>query len=329
VQFNAICCRKVGKRFCFAVATLVAISATAAAQVQPPRTPGTSGVINPPGRSSVQPLTKDKLTILSTLKYVSDIDIAAQADGLITKLAADEGVMVRKDEPLIQMDIRLAQSELDVAAAELRAAEEQSKDTSEIDYSKAAYDVAKIAYDSMKTLLDRNAASESEAQKSWLESERSRLAIKVAELKHNKDLSQSEIAKAKRDAANVQIQLRSILAPFDGVVVKKDKDEFEWVRAGEPIMRLVAENRIRVIGSLKASELRIPAHKLKGAKATLFVELAAGIWDTSECTIGFVSSVVDLDNRYRIWAEIDNKQQDGQWVYREGMVAQMELANAQ
>ncbi len=323
MQFYPICHRIAWAPTCLALATIVAISANSEAQGQPPRTS------NPPVRSSVLPQTKDKLTVMCTLKYVSDVDIAAQADGLITKLAADEGMMVRKDESLIQMDIRLANSELQVADAELRSAEEQSKDTSEIDYSKAAFNVAKIAYDSMKTLLDKNAASESEAQKSWLESERSRLAIKVAELKHNKDVSQSEVAKAKRDAANVQIQLRSIIAPFDGVVVKKEKDEFEWVRAGEPILRLVAEDRIRVIGSLKAADLRIPAHRLKGAKATLFVELAAGIWDSSECTIGFVGSVVDLDNRYRIWAEIENKQQDGQWLYREGMVAQMELANAQ
>ena len=311
-------------RLSCALACAIALQAVGAAQ-QPPRT--NLPVPRQPAVAQRNEPKTDKLTISCTLKYVNDVDVAAQADGLITLLAADEGVSVKKGEPLIQLDVRLANSELQVAEAELRAAEEQSKDESEIAYSKAAYDVANIAYEASKELLAKNAESPAEAQKKWLEAERSRLAIKVAELKHNKDISQADIARSKRDAANVQIQLRSIIAPFDGVVVKREKDEFEWVRSGDPILRLVAEEKVRVIGSVKAVDLKRPVYQLKGTKAALSIEVVDGVWDSVECSVDFVASVVDLDNRYRVWAQIPNKQQDGQWVYREGMIAQLEIPN--
>ncbi len=278
----------------------------------------------PVGAPSLRPASGNMIRG-AVLKYINDVIIVAQSDGLIQKISADEGDMVTKETLLIQLDVRLAQSELKVAETELNAAIEQAKDESEIQYNEAAYEVAKIAYETSQRLLSKGSEAEAEAQKKWLEFRRSELAIDVAKLKNKKDKSQVDIAEAKRDAANVQIQLRSIESPFDGVVVLRERDEFEWVKAGEPILRLVAQDRLRVVGSVKASDLSIPVHRLKGAKVRIQIQISAEAVEVVNGQIDFVSPVEDLGARYRVWCEIPNRKEGTQWLYRDGMNANIEI----
>ncbi len=81
--------------------------------------------------------------------------MAAQADGLITQMDADEGDQIARGSLMIQLDDRLANSELDVTRKETEAAEEKAKDDSEIKYSNAASEVASKTIRSPNNCLPR------------------------------------------------------------------------------------------------------------------------------------------------------------------------------
>ena len=151
------------------------------------------------------------------------------------------------------------------------------------------------------------------------------MAITVAEVKNKQDLSAVGVSKAKMGAAEVQVQLRKIIAPFDGIVAEKLKDQHEWVRAGEVIMRLVSMEQLRVVGQVRVSQLSAAPHELLGAPANVDIELFPGKAERVVAKVDFVSPVMESSGGYRIWLQIPNIKSNDQWVFREGMPAKIEI----
>ena len=277
--------------------------------------------------SSTSTSSNGKIVIKNAnLKFVNDLDIASQADGLIQELVADEGDMLTKGELLVQLDDRLANSELAVTHKEVEAAKEKAKDDSEILYSRAAFNVAEIDYTKTKELNDRGSETDSELRKKWLEKRRAELAITVAELKNNQDKAAVEVASAKEGAAAVQVDLRKMLVPFDGIVAEKKKEKYDWVRGGEVLLRLVSMEQIRVVGQVRVDDLQAPPHELMNAPAIVDIELFPGKRERVEAKIGFVSPVLEVSGAYRVWVQIPNKKVNNQWLFREGMPATIEIS---
>ena len=274
------------------------------------------------------PSADGKIRINSAqLKYVRDqnLAIAAQADGLITELSVDEGNMVAANSLLIQLDDRLAKSELEVTNKEYLAALEKSKDDAEIKYSQAASDVAKKELEMAQDLDRRGAGTFSELIKKELEATRAELAINVAEMKNKQDVAAADVSLAKKGAAEVQIQLRKITAPFDGIVAEKIKARHDWVRAGDVILRLVSLQQLRVVGQVRPSQLSAAPHELVGAPASIEIEIYPGRVERVSAQVGFVSPEMEGQNGYNIWLQIPNIKSKDQWVFREGMPAKIEI----
>ncbi len=94
-----------------------------------------------------------------------------------------------------------------------------------------------------------------------LESRRAELAITVAQVKNNQDHKAAAVSNAKQGAALVQVELRKITAPFDGIVAEKRKEKYDWVRAGDVIMRLVSMEQLRVVGQVRVEQLQTAPHR--------------------------------------------------------------------
>ncbi len=270
-------------------------------------------------------MSDGKIVVTANLRFVNDQEVAAPADGLITLLDVDEGDIVSKGSLVGQLDDRLPKSELEVATKEYEAAVQKAKDKSEIEYSKASSEVAKEDYNITIELEKRGASNQLELQKKWLEYKRADLAITVAEVKNRQDVSASEVANAKRGAADVQIELRRIVSPFDGIVADKKKERHDWVRAGEIIMRLVSMEQLRVTGQVFSAQLKRAPHELVGTPVVIDIEVYPGKVERINGKIGYVSPVMDTSGGYKLWAQIPNMQSNGQWVFREGMPAKIEF----
>lgn len=275
--------------------------------------------------ANTAPMSDGKIIVTANLRFVNDQEVAAPADGLITLLDIDEGDLVAKGNLVGQLDDRLPKSELDVATKEYEAAVEKAKDKSEIEYSKASSEVAGEDLKITEELEKRGASNQLELQKKWLEAKRAELAITVAEVKNRQDVAASQVANAKRGAAEVQIELRRIVSPFDGIVADKKKEKHDWVRAGEIIMRLVSMEQLRVTGQVFSAQLKRAPHELVGAPVVIDIEVFPGKVERVNGKIGYISPVMDTSGGYKIWAQIPNMQSNGQWVFREGMPAKIEF----
>lgn len=105
-------------------------------------------------------------------------------------------------------------------------------------------------------------AQRAQANLSYLESEVSRLAsladahlaarTQLAELTSRRDLARNElhVAAAQIDQIEDRIRRTHIIAPVDGVVVRRFRDVNEYARQGEPLLRVVNPNDLQVRASV-------------------------------------------------------------------------------
>lgn len=259
------------------------------------------------------------------IKCMHKIQIAAQSDGLIDALLVEEGSAVKKGDLLLKIDDRMAAAELAVAVKELEAAEAQSKQTAHIDYAEKANAVSKEEYTEIKELFEKTrAASYSEVRKKLLEAQRSEAGVKVAEVDHQKDLSAAAIAAEKVSAAKVQLALRQITSTYDGVIVERLRDEGEWVKAGEPVFRLLHLNEMKVEAMVNLNGKSVA--QLQNAPMKVRVRIGGDHPDLLlDARINFVSSQIEVNNTVRVWARIQNRMLGDNWLLRDGMSGSVDI----
>ncbi len=316
----------------FAAIALLASSTVSVGQ-QPPSSalPPSRGYL--PGEIG-QTLSNGILRIRSAkLACVHNVQIAAQSDGLIQDLLVDEGFVVKKGDTLLNIDSRLAAAELEVATKELEAAVKQAEQTAEVEYAKKASAVADDEYASEKALFEKNSSSFSQANRKKLEAERSRLGIDVAVVKHENEGLAADVAKAKLAAAKVRLELYNVTAPYGGVIVERLRDQGEWIRSGEPVLRLTHMDEMKVEATVWLTE--IAPWQLEGAPIKVSVPLnsrAAGAANAQqieiESIIDFVSTEITSDS-VRITAKIANQKLGDTWLLLDGMTANIEIQLAQ
>ena len=124
-------------------------------------------------------------------------------------------------------------------------------------------------------------------------------------------------------AAQDGIERRRITAPIDGIVEEVFRHKGEWVQAGDPVMRLMRMDRLRVQGFLNAREFG--PEIIGNRPVRVDVELSGGRRETFRGRIVFVSARIQAGGQYRVWAEVENRQSASQWVLRPGMAATMTI----
>jgi multidrug resistance efflux pump len=140
---------------------------------------------------------------------------------------------------------------------------------------------------------------------------------------HDQELAKYEYhsKKAERDAAQLAIDRRTIRAPFDGEVVTIYRHQDEWVGPGDPILRLVRLDTMLVEGAIELSEY--DPHEVSGCDVTVEVDMAHSRKEQVTGRITYVSSLVRLDGRYIVRAEVANREEHGRWLLRDGVTATM------
>jgi macrolide-specific efflux system membrane fusion protein len=113
---------------------------------------------------------------------------------------------------------------------------------------------------------------------------------------------------------------------LDGVVVDVRRHVGEWVQPGDVVLHVVRLDRLRVEGFVKAAD--VPASRIRGRNVTVTVEVAGqGGKERHEVTgkVVFVSPLLQTGGDYRVWAEVKNQQQDGQWLLQPGQPVSMRI----
>ncbi|MCE2799950.1 MAG: HlyD family efflux transporter periplasmic adaptor subunit [Planctomycetaceae bacterium] len=286
---------------------------------------------NPIGlQSSAPTIAQDGvLRYKAILSFVNDIKVVAQTDGIILDILVDEGALVAKDSIMIQIDNRLANAEKEVAIKELESAKLKAEDDSQIKFSEASYEVATSVFNRSQDLYVKGVEPQDDWEKKRLEKIKAAFQIDVSKREQMINQAAVGVNQAKLNASMVQLELRTIKAPFSGVVASMQKERYDWVKAGEEILRLVALDKFRVKGTVRIAD---SPNTLEGAKAKVIIPVGGGQVEQIDGVVGFVSPESqgtgarnDGTQEYTVWVEIPNKQIGGKYLFRGTMDAVVEI----
>jgi multidrug efflux pump subunit AcrA (membrane-fusion protein) len=255
------------------------------------------------------------------LSIINEADIPAENAGVLTAVDVKEGDTVQEGAPVAQTDDREALARLRAAQAELAAAEEESKNDVRVRAARAAHRVAEAELVQAQATRDRarQSITDTELRRLELSAERYELETEVAQ----KELLIAQITKEAKqalvDQAQVMVDKLKILAPQDGIVVQVYKNRGEWVNPGDPVARVVRMDRLRVQGDVDANRY-LPAG-LDGKRVTVEVRLPSGPVKV-DGEITHVSQIVE-GSSFQVWADVENREENGYWVLRPGLEAEM------
>ena len=293
-----------------------------------PVNPLQSALQAPPGT----PLNSTQDGVLrykAILSFVNDIKVVAQTDGIILDILVDEGSLVAKDTTMIQLDNRLANAEKEVAVKELESAKLKAEDDSQIRFSAASYEVASSVFNRSQELYVKGVEPRDDWEKKQLEKIKAGFQIDVSKREQMINQAAVGVSTAKLNASLVQLELRTITAPFSGVVASMQKERYDWVKAGEEVLRLVSLEKFRVKGTVRITD---SPNALEGAKARVLIPVGAGKVEQIDGIVGFVSPESqgtgarnDGTQDYTVWVEIPNREVDGKYLFRGTMDAVVEI----
>ena len=153
--------------------------------------------------------------------------IPALAESRVMKYNFNEGAKFQSGKILAQLDKTVYKQRLLKIEASLKEA-------------KASLTFAEKNAKRSKEVFDKGMLGHTEMEKAALEAE-------IAEAKF---LS----AKASYIVAKRELDLCDIAAPFDGRLVEKLVNEYEYVRTGQPLMKIIDDNQLLAVMHLPSSE---------------------------------------------------------------------------
>lgn len=260
------------------------------------------------------------------VSVIDDVHVPAQESGLLVALHAEEGTLVKKDDLLAQIDDRQAKLEKYAAEREREAALAKASDDIEVRFAEASLEVAEAELASNETINHKTPGLVplTEIRRQKLAKRRAELQIDKSKLDLSVARMQAEVHEAAVRAAEHTIERRKILAPMDGEVIARLKQRGEWVQAGDPVLRVIRMDRLKVEGLLPASSYN--PSELMGRPVLVEVELAHGRKAHFEGKVTYISPLVTAGNKYRVRAEVVNRMEDDQWLLRPGMSAVVQVA---
>lgn len=265
-------------------------------------------------------------TLSNCLVSVRDeVQVPAQEPGVLLSLPITPGMQVSRGELLGKIDDSERQMQKRLALIGHQAAKEKAENDIEVRYASAASKVAEAEY---QQALDANkrvrgAFPEAEVRRLQLAWHRAYLQIEQSQVEQKMSQFDADSRAAEVEAADKNIERRQIIAPVDGEVVELLKHEGEWVNPGDPVVRVVRFDTLRIEGFLNAREYD-PSDVVR-RPVTVEVELARGRVVQFSGYISYIESMVQANGDYRVWAEVTNRREHDQWLLRPGMSASMTI----
>jgi len=259
------------------------------------------------------------------LSLDEEVQMPAQEPGVLVKIPVSEGRQVAAGELLAQIDDTVRRAQYRIAQFKLKAAEKQAEDDVSIRYATAAAKVAEAEYYQAVDANQRVAGTvpQAEVRRLLLKHREMTLSIEKAEKEREIAALQAEVSRAELQAAETELKNHQIIAPLDAVVIELTRREGEWVQAGDPVMRLLRVDRLRVEGFLNAKDYR--PSEIQGRPVRVTVALARGQQETFPGKIVFVKPLVQAGGEFLVRAEVQNRRQNDSWVLSPGLSAEMTI----
>jgi hypothetical protein len=259
---------------------------------------------------------------------IDDIKVPARDAGAIMKLWVKGGEIVPANVILGQIDERDTLAKMRIAQGELDAATAQANSKAEIEAAEKGRDVADAEWQSAVEIKKKNpgAISDQELRRARFQVDRAEAQIKVAKTDNIVANLTSVMKKAQLDATEIELGKKKIVSVIQGQIVEVYKHEGEWVQPGDPVLRLVRLDRVRVEGFVYAAEAN--PSDAEGKPVAVKVYLPGNKETVLNGRIDYVSPLIEGSGRnrqYRVWAEVENPVVDGHFVVQPGASAELQI----
>jgi HlyD family secretion protein len=191
-----------------------------------------------------------------TLEARIKANIGAKISGLLTEVLADQGDRVKAGQPLIKLDDRDVKQQVESAAASVAAAAAAvDRLLAERKRAGAILDQARREYDRLQQLRASDTASK-------VEYDRATEALGIAEA--NVGSADAGITESRKqvDAAEKTLEFQRakladtiVLAPYDGLIVRRDRDPGSVVVPGTSVLTIVATDEMWVTAWVDETEM--------------------------------------------------------------------------
>jgi RND family efflux transporter MFP subunit len=216
-----------------------------------------------------------------------EAEIGSQVVGVLEKVNVERGDLVKKGQPLAQL-------QSDVERAALLAAKSKADATAELQAAASNNDFAQKKKVRTKDLYQQNFVSQQATDQAATEAELAKMRLQQAR-------EQLKVAQHELALANAQLSQRTVRSPLSGVVVEKYLSEGERVEE-KPIVKVAMVDPLRV-------EVIVPAvhfGKVKlGQVATVKPDLTDMPQQSAKVIV--VDRVIDpASNSFRVRLELPN-----------------------
>jgi len=255
------------------------------------------------------------------LRLFEEAEVPAQEAGMVTGVAAHEGLRVKQGELLAQVDDQVPRLVADAAKAKYDIARAKASNDVKIRFAQKSLEVSEAELRRSTESIQKFAKSVSQSQLDveQLTVQKNRLESEQAEHEQAIAVLEMKAQETELNAAKAEIARRRIVAPFDGSIVQVYLRKGEWAEPGQKALRIVNTDRLKAEGFIRAEDATSVA---TGTTVELVVDMD-GKPQTFAGKIAFVSPEVDpITGQVRVWAEIDNR--NGR--LRTGQAAKMKIA---
>ena len=265
-----------------------------------------------------------------------EVQVPAKQSGVLVSMIAERGMQVsatQKDRRgtivkflLAKIDNADAKAAERVAWTQLLVAHEEASSTVNERFSKKSAEVAKAELDKALEANRRldGTISGTEVRRLTLAAERAVLQIEQSQMDQKIAGHTESVRQEEYQAAQLNVEKRAIRAPFAGFVEDIYRQEGEWVREGDPVMRLIRLDELLVEGFLNKDQFN--RSEIKGREVKVTVKIARGKTLTFLGKITFVSAQQQAGGNYRVSAEVPNKpDEDGIYWLLPGARAEMTI----
>lgn len=217
----------------------------------------------------------------------AEVDVGSPVVGVLAKVMVDRGDTVKKGQLLAQLID-------DVERAAVKSSAQRFENRADVAAAKAAYDFAQKKAENADELLAKQFISQQARDQAASEA-------KVAAMRYAQTQEQRIVAREDLAVANAQLGLRSITAPFNGVVVER------YLQAGariedKPVIKLAQIDPLHaevVVSASRFGSIRA------GSQATLTPEMQGALAITTQ--VARVDAVVDAaSNTFRVRLSVPN-----------------------
>ena len=240
------------------------------------------------------------------VSLIHDVQIPAQERGVLDELLAREGMKVQAGELLARIDQSIVGLQGEVATLHSKIAQLESENDVNLRFAKKSDQVSRAEVQRYEEAVCAypKAISKSELDEARFTAERGMMSIEQAEIELEAAELTSKLRQKENQIAEKRVDNSQIKSPISGIIVETLVQQGEWAEIGQPIVRVIGLDRLRVEAFLRPEDCD-DATVGKTVRFEVAVRNVAGRLYEGE--VVFVSPEINpVTGQVHIWAEVEN-----------------------